>query len=85
MSEIDDKKGEFQIHGIGKISISIREFVKLPVILFSDDSEEVRFQAEIHVVNRFFIDILLGNNFFRSNDIDILVLLLINGLFVLQI
>jgi hypothetical protein len=84
MSEIDDKKGKFQIHGIKKIPISIRKFVELPIILLSDDGEEIRFQAKIYVVNRLPIDILLGNNFLRPNDINILVLLSINGLPVLQ-
>jgi hypothetical protein len=85
MSKIDDKKGEFQIHDIGKIPISVKKFVELSVILFFDDGEEVRFQIKIYVVDRFFIDILLENNFFRSNGVDILALLLINGPSVLQI
>jgi hypothetical protein len=84
MSEIDNKKGELQIHDIEKISVSTRKFVELSVILFSDDGEEVRFQIEIHVVNRLPIDILLGNNFLRPNGINILILLLINGLSVFQ-
>jgi hypothetical protein len=42
MPEIDDKKDEFQIYDIGKIPISVREFVELPVILFSNDGEEIR-------------------------------------------
>jgi hypothetical protein len=85
MSEIDNKNGEFQIHGIGKISISIKKFVELPIILLSDDDEEIRFQAKIYVVNRFSINILIENNFLRSNGVDILTLLLINDLSVLQI
>jgi hypothetical protein len=56
----------------------------LLIILFSDDDEKIRLQIEIHVVDRLFIDILLENNFLRSNDINILLLLLINGLPVLQ-
>jgi hypothetical protein len=43
MPEIDGKKGELQIHGIGKISVSAKEFIELPVILLSDDGEEIRF------------------------------------------
>jgi hypothetical protein len=43
MPEIDSKKDEFQIHDIKKILISVREFVELSILLFSDDGEEVRF------------------------------------------
>jgi hypothetical protein len=43
MSEIDDKKGEFQVHDIEIFLISVRKFVELPIILFSDDGEEIRF------------------------------------------
>jgi hypothetical protein len=84
MSEIDSKKDKLQIHGIRKISVSAKEFVELPIILLFNDGEKIRFQIEIYVVDRFFIDILLENNFFRSNDINILILLLINGLPALQ-
>jgi hypothetical protein len=84
MPEIDGKKNKLQIHGIKKISVSARKFVELPVILFSDDSEEIQFQTEIYIVDRLPIDILLGNNFFRPNDINILISLLINGLPALQ-
>jgi hypothetical protein len=85
MSEIDNKKGKLQIHGIKKIPISIKEFVELLIILFFNDGEEIRLQTKIHDVNRLFIDILLKNNFLRQNGVNILVLLLINGLPVLQI
>jgi hypothetical protein len=40
--EIDDKKDEFQVYGIGKIPVSARKFVELPVILFFNDGEEIR-------------------------------------------
>jgi hypothetical protein len=56
----------------------------LLIILFSNNGEEVRLQIKIHIVNKFPIDILLGNNFLRPNGINILILLLINGLPVLQ-
>jgi hypothetical protein len=42
MPEIDGKKGELQIHDIGKIQVSVKEFVELLIILLSDDSEEIR-------------------------------------------
>jgi hypothetical protein len=85
MPEIDGKKNELQIYGIKKILISVKKFVELPIILLSNDNEEVRLQIKIYVVDRFLIDILLKNNFFRSNDINILILSPINGLPVLQI
>jgi hypothetical protein len=83
--EIDDKKNELQIHDIKKIPISAKKFVELPIILFSDNGEEIRLQIKIYIVNRLSIDILLENNFLKSNDINILISLLINGLPVLQI
>jgi hypothetical protein len=85
ISKIDGKKGELQIHDIKKIPVSVKEFVELSIILFSDDNEEVRLQTEIYVVNRFPIDILLENNFLRPNDVNILALSSINGLPALQI
>jgi hypothetical protein len=84
MLEIDGKKDEFQIHDIKKILISVRKFVELSIILFSDNNEEIRLQIKIYVINRFSINILLENNFLKSNDVDILTLLSINGLSVLQ-
>jgi hypothetical protein len=84
MPEIDDKKGEFQIHDIKKIPISVKEFIELSVILLFNDNEEIQFQTEIYVVNRLSIDILLKNNFLRSNNINILALSSINGLSALQ-
>ena len=57
--KIDSKKSEFQIYNIKKILVSVKKFVELLVILFSNNSKKVRLQIKIHVVDRLLIDILL--------------------------